>query len=238
MGIKPSYQSIKLYKTVAEPCPYLPERQSCSIIVDPDMEIDNYIFSSLSKSGFRRSGEMLYKPRCEECNACISVRIPTDTFNASRSQKRVWKRNLDIDVVIEPAEFKQQHFELYIRYQQARHPDSSMCNDDPSKYRNFIMSRFSGSEFHVFYLKNQLIGVCVTDRMENGVSAVYSFFEPELQQRSLGTLFIMHLVKYGKLHRIPYVYLGYWVEDSQKMDYKSKFRPLQGYVDGQWQNLD
>ena len=238
MGIKPSYQSIKLYKTVAEPCPYLDGRQSSSIIVDPDMEIDNFIFSSLSKSGFRRSGEMLYKPRCDNCNACISVRIPTEKFSASKSQKRVWKRNLDIDVSIETSDFNEQHFELYIRYQKARHPDSSMCNDDPDKYRNFIMSRFSASEFHVFYLKKRLIGICVTDKLESGVSAVYSFFEPELQQRSLGTFFIMHLIKYAKTHRLPYVYLGYWVKNSQKMDYKSKFRPLEGYVDNNWQLLD
>ena len=238
MGIKPSYQSIKLYKTVAEPCPYLPDLQSSSIIVDPDMEVDNYIFSSLSKSGFRRSGEMLYKPRCHNCNACISVRIPTETFKANRSQKRTWKRNLDIDASIEPAQFKQEHFELYIRYQQARHPDSSMCNDDPDKYKNFIMSRFSDSEFHVFYLKNNLVGVCVTDKLDNGISAVYSFFEPELHQRSLGTLFIMHLIKYAKLNRMPFVYLGYWVKNSQKMHYKRKFRPLEGFIDDQWVILD
>lgn len=233
-----AHNPIKLFETVIDECPYLDDQQSASILVDPDHQIDSHLFALLSRSGFRRSGEMLYAPKCPTCNACISVRIPASDFKPSRSQKRVWKKNLDVSVTIEPVRFEQSHFDLYLRYQKARHPESTMCDDDPHKYVSFIESRFSKSRFLCLYLEQQLIGISVLDQFEGGISAVYTFFDPDHSDRSLGTFAIMYMLKMARNHNVPYVYLGYWIERSDKMRYKSKFKPLQGYVDKRWVELN
>lgn len=232
-----AHNPIKLFETVVDDCPYLEGQQSASILVDPDHQIDSHLFSLLSRSGFRRSGEMLYAPKCPTCNACISVRIPTDRFKPSRGQKRVWRRNLSLRVEIEDVSFQPEHFELYLRYQQARHPDSSMCDDDPQKYVSFIKSRFSESRFLSIYDEERLIGISVIDQFSGGISAVYTFFDPAESSRSLGTFAIMYMLKLAKMRDVPFVYLGYWIDQSSKMSYKKQFRPLQGYLDKRWVEL-
>lgn len=233
-----AHNPIKLFETVIDDCPYLEGQRSASILVDPDHQVDSHLFALLSRSGFRRSGEMLYAPKCPSCRACISVRIPAAEYKPSRNQKRVWKKNLDLNVKIEKVNFEQAHFDMYLRYQQARHPDSSMCDDDPQKYIGFINSQFSKSRFLSIFAGEQLIGISVIDQFEGGVSAVYTFFEPEQAHRSLGTYAIMYLIKLARERAIPHVYLGYWIERSSKMTYKSKFRPLEGYVDRRWVDLN
>ena len=233
-----AHNPIRLFETVVDECPYLPEQESASILVDPEHEIDRQLFAMLSRSGFRRSGDMLYSPKCPSCNACVSVRLPCVEFKPSRGQKRVWRKNTDIRVELESVDFKQAHFEMYLRYQQQRHPDSSMCDDDPKKYISFINSYYSDSQFLCMYQEEKLVGISVIDQFENGLSAVYTFFEPEQSNRSLGTYAILYLLKLAKLHRIPYVYLGYWIDGSGKMDYKRNFRPLQGFIDRRWQSLE
>ena len=171
-----AHNPIRLFETVIDECPYLPEQRSASILVDPEHKVDQHLFGLLSRSGFRRSGEMLYSPKCPNCKACISVRIPSDEFTISRSQKRVWRKNLDLDIQIEEVAYKEEHFQLYLAYQKARHPGSSMCDDDSQKYINFIQSEFSRSKFLCLYLNNQLIGIGVFDQFEGGLSAVYTFF--------------------------------------------------------------
>lgn len=228
---------VKLYETVIDDCPYLADQQSGSILVDPEHDIDSSLFALLSRSGFRRSGEMVYAPKCPSCKACISVRIPAAEFKPSRNQKRVWRRNQDLTVKIESVEFQDAHFQMYMRYQQARHPDSSMCDDDPQKYISFIESRFSKSRFLCLYEQERLIGISVLDQFSGGVSAVYTFFEPDQSHRSLGTFAIMTMVDLAVKNNIPYVYLGYWIEQPSKMTYKSKFKPLQGYIDKRWVEL-
>ena len=232
-----AHNPIKLFETVIDDCPYLEDQQSASILVDPDHRVDPHLFALLSRSGFRRSGEMLYAPKCPTCNACVSVRIPVERFKATRSQRRVWRKNLDLRVTIEDVSYQQEHFEMYFRYQQARHPDSSMCDEDPQKYISFIQSSFSKSKFLCLYKDDALIGISVLDQFEGGLSAVYTFFEPEESPRSLGTYAILYLLKLAKQQSIPFVYLGYWIEQSCKMSYKSKFRPLEGYLDKRWVEL-
>jgi arginine-tRNA-protein transferase len=233
-----AHNPIRLFETVVDDCPYLDDEKSASILVDPDHDIDAALFSSLSRSGFRRSGEMLYAPKCPNCNACVSARIPSARFRASKSQKRVWRKNTDLRASLEDVRFEQEHFDMYFRYQQHRHPESSMCDDDVDKYTGFIDSSYSRSKFLTFRLEGQLIGISVLDQFEGGLSAVYTFFEPEFSNRSLGTYAILYLLKLAKTHRIPFVYLGYWIEGSGKMDYKRKFKPLEGYRDRQWRELD
>jgi len=198
-----AHNPIRLFETVADECPYLDGQQSASILVDPDEKIEPALFAMLSRSGFRRSGEMLYLPKCPTCSACVSVRIPSLLFTPSRSQKRVWKKNIDLSVSIEDVSFKQEHFELYLKYQHHRHPESSMCDDDPSKYINFIDSEFSHSKFLCMHENDQLIGISVIDQFDGGLSAVYTYFDPEKSQRSLGTYAILYLLKLARLREIP-----------------------------------
>ncbi|NND83416.1 MAG: arginyltransferase [Gammaproteobacteria bacterium] len=232
-----AHNPIRLFETVVDECPYMPDRQSASILVDPDHDVDPALFGMLSRSGFRRSGEMLYSPKCPTCNACVSVRIPVASFRPSRSQKRVWRKNMDLRISLEKVEFKQPHFEMYLRYQKSRHPESSMCDEDPKKYIGFIDSEFSESRFLCMFLDNKLIGISVLDQFEQGVSAVYTFFEPEHSARSLGTYAIMTMIKLARLRNVPHVYLGYWIDGSPKMDYKRRFKPLEGYRDRHWVEL-
>ena len=232
-----AHNPIRLFETVVDDCPYLANEKSASIIVDPDHKVDLPLFSMLSRSGFRRSGAMLYAPNCPSCKACISVRIPAKRFKMSRSQKRVWKKNKDLHTVIEDVGFDQSQFDLYLRYQQHRHPESTMCDTDPKKYTGFIESPFAQSKFLCFYHEKQLIGVCVIDQFTAGISAVYTFFEPTYADRSLGTYAILYLLYLARRHDVPYIYLGYWVENSEKMAYKTNFKPIQGYVDRQWVEL-
>ena len=233
-----SHNPIRLFETVVDECPYLDDKQSASILVDPDHKVDATLFAMLSRSGFRRSGNMLYAPKCPSCNACVSVRIPVARFRASRSQRRVWKKNMDIQTSIETVRFEQQHFDLYLKYQQARHADSSMCDDDPEKYIGFIESEFAGSKFICMRLDGKLIGISVIDQFQGGLSAVYTFFDPEYSDRSLGTYAILYTIRLAKLHEVPFVYLGYWIDQSTKMNYKRKFKPIQGFIDKTWQDLD
>jgi len=232
-----AHNPIRLFETVIDDCPYLDGEKSASILVDPEHAIDQALFSLLSRSGFRRSGEMLYSPKCPSCNACVSVRIPTSDFVPSRSQKRVWKKNRDLQVTVEDVAFDQAQFDMYLRYQRHRHPESSMCDEDQSKYIGFIESSYARSKFLCFYLGEQLIGISVLDQFQGGISAVYTFFEPEHSHRSLGTYAILYAVKLARMKEIPYVYLGYWIDGSTKMDYKRNFSPLEGYQQRRWQLL-
>lgn len=229
-----AHNPIRLFETVVDECPYLEDKESASILVDPEHRVDQSLFSMLSRSGFRRSGAMLYAPKCPSCNACVSVRIPSVAFKASRNQKRVWKKNSDLTVRIEDVRFDEEHFQMYLRYQRHRHPESSMCDDDPKKYIGFIDSEFSKSKFFCFYIDEKLIGISVVDQFNGGLSAVYTFFDPDYSNRSLGTYAILYMLYLARLKQIDYVYLGYWIDGSTKMDYKRKFKPMQGYIGRQW----
>jgi len=233
-----AHNPIRLFETVVDDCPYLDNKQSASILVDPDHKVSPALFAMLSRSGFRRSGEMLYAPKCPDCSACTSVRLPVDRFKASRGQRRVWRKNLDLTASLEDVSFKQEHFELYLKYQNLRHPESSMNDKNPDKYIGFIESEFSSSKFLCLYLDKQLIGISVIDQFDGGLSAVYTFFDPQHSDRSLGTYAILYLIRLARLRDIPFVYLGYWIDGSAKMDYKRNFKPMQGYRDRRWSDLD
>lgn len=233
-----SHNPIRLFETVVDDCPYLDDKKSSSILVDPEHKVETGLFSMLSRSGFRRSGNMLYTPKCPDCNACVSVRIPVKGFQASKSQRRVWRKNLDLKVSIENVRFEQEHFDLYLKYQQHRHADSSMCDDDPKKYISFIESDYAATKFLCMRLDGRLIGLSVMDQFEGGLSAVYTFFDPEFSNRSLGTYAILYGIKLSRTHDIPFLYLGYWIDESPKMNYKRQFKPLQGYINKQWEYLD
>lgn len=236
MGALPEH--IKIYLSAPHECPYLPSETASSLIIDPNMRVDREALTFFTVNGFRRSGDVIYRPHCAQCNACVSVRIPIDEFQANRSQKRTIRRNRDLHIEASPARYDDDHFNLYLRYQRSRHPDSEMCDPDPEQYRRFLVNDRHETWFYEMYDGGELAAVAVCDRLNDGLSAIYTFFAPEQCSRSLGTFAILYQIEKAKALGLNYVYLGYWIAECRKMSYKTKFRPIQGLVNGTWQRID
>lgn len=216
------------------PCNYLPGRTARMIFLDPGAAPQNHVYSQLAKQGFRRSGSTLYRPGCEHCRACIPVRIPVDDFKPGRSQRRTWQRNQDVNVQLRPAGLADEHVALYHRYMNWRHPGGSLDKSSAADYAAFL----TGHEATIFAelrLHGQLVGVAVVDALQDAFSAVYTFYAPELPQRSLGTFAILWQIAEARRRRLHWLYLGYWIAESQKMAYKSRFRPLQQLTANGWE---
>jgi arginine-tRNA-protein transferase len=225
---------LSFFSTPAHDCSYLEGRQAITLFADPHAELDNHIYSTLSQYGFRRSGKHIYRPSCPTCSACIPVRVPVNEFAPKRAQQRVWKANQDIEVDMLWAEYREEQHALYNKYIQARHPDGGMNDPDPEKYMEFLTSEWSITRFMEFRLNKQLVAVAVLDQLEDGFSAVYTFFDPDLPKRSLGTLGILWSIEFTRKLDLQWLYLGYLIEECRKMRYKSQFQPLQGFIQGHW----
>ncbi len=193
------------------------------------------IYNQLIQHGFRRSGAHCYRPHCNDCNACVACRLAVADFSASRSQKRCLKNNEDLQVTEVTAEFSEEYFQLYSRYLNARHTDGSMAHPVEDDFSQFLYCNWSDTRFLECRLQGKLVAVAVIDIVSDGLSAVYSFYDPEMNDRSLGTYCILKQIEYSKQQGLDYVYLGYWIKNHDKMHYKCNFRPLQLYLDEQWQ---
>lgn len=226
-----------LYLSAPHPCSYLEGRTASTAVVDPQFPVSTPVYDALIKHGFRRSGRLVYRPHCHGCRACVSVRIPVQRFVPSRSQRRNLKRNCDVEVAQLPSAFRQEHFRLYRRYQAKRHHGSSMDNPDPTKYTDFLTRSSVDTIFYEMRIGGDLAAVAVADRLSDGLSAIYTFYEPELSVRGLGTFAILRQIDAARHEGLQWLYLGYWIENCQKMDYKIRFRPLEGFLDGRWRNL-
>lgn len=226
-----------IFLSMPHPCSYLPGKTATTLFIDPRYPLDTDKYSRFTQLGFRRSGDLIYRPHCRDCNACVPVRIPVQRFVASRSQRRTWQRNADVRVVPHAPTFNPRHFDLYLRYQSLRHPGGGMDDSDPQKYVNFLVSRQVRTTFYELSAAGRLLGVAVVDHLRDGLSAVYTFFEPEEHARGLGTYAILWQVEQARAAGLPWVYLGYWIAESRKMSYKSKFRPLELYRHGQWSEM-
>ena len=216
------------------PCSYLPGKTARMIFLDPGAASQNHVYSQLAKQGFRRSGNYLYRPGCEHCHACIPVRIPVDNFGPGRSQRRTWQRNQDLSAQLRPTEFVEEHFDLYQRYMNWRHPHGSMDKPSAADYAAFLTGH-EATFFVEFRLHGQLAGVAVVDALEDAFSAVYTFYAPDLPQRSLGTFAILWQIAEARRRRLRWLYLGYWVAESQKMAYKSRFHPFEQLTANGWE---
>ncbi len=230
-------QSIALYVSPTTDCNYLPDQQSTSLFADPGLAKNKSLHSSLSKQGFRRSGEFIYRPRCEKCKACIATRIPVHEFLPSRGQRRTWKQNQDLTIKILPAEFNPEHFELYQRYLSTRHAKGGMDNPSPESYMQFLSSSWSKTHFIEFRLDEKLGAIAVIDELHSALSAVYTFFDPNLSQRSLGRFAILYEMEYAREKGLEWLYLGYWIEECQKMNYKQDYQPQEHLKQGQWRRV-
>jgi arginine-tRNA-protein transferase len=228
----------EIYLSMPHPCSYLPGRMATTLFVDPRYPLDSEHFGRFMQLGFRRSGDLVYRPHCLDCTACVPVRIPVAAFRPRRGQRRVWARNRDLQVIEHPAVFDRDHFDLYLRYQSHRHPGGGMDDPDPRKYTQFLIGQGIDTVFYEIRLDSRLLGVAVTDHLPDGLSAVYTFYDPDEVARGLGTYAILWEIERTRSLELPYLYLGYWIKECPKMAYKADYHPLEMYRQGRWQRLN
>lgn len=226
--------SVRLFRTTGHPCSYKSDQIASTVFVDPDLVIDKSLNSKLSELGYRRSGAHLYRPDCDACSACISCRVPVFQFQPRRRHRKTWNNNQDLSVEVCNELSGEEVFALYQRYIDSRHDDGDMYPASAEQFEAFIKTKTVDTRFLKFYQDANLVAVSVIDVLEQGLSAVYTFFEPTLAKRSLGSFAILWQIEMAKKMQLDYLFLGYWVKGCQKMEYKSSYRPLQLLVDGHW----
>ncbi|OIR05561.1 putative arginyl-tRNA--protein transferase [mine drainage metagenome] len=229
--------ALHLYLTAPYPCSYLEGLEARSQVATPSFLITSPIYSELVRHGFRRSGTFTYRPRCDTCHQCVPVRVVVDDFRPTRSQRRSRKHHSGLNVTLHALKDKAEYFELYRRYQEARHRDGGMDDDSPEQYRNFLLQSHVDTLLVEFRENDVLRMVSVIDVLQDGLSAVYTFYDPDIPHSSFGTFNVLWQIELCRKLQLPYLYLGYWIADSRKMAYKAKFQPLQGLQDGVWQGI-
>jgi leucyl-tRNA---protein transferase len=229
---------LKFHTTRLYPCGYLPDRLACSEVVAPECFIDTQVYGKLIQAGFRRSGQYVYRPHCGQCHACISARVNVNTFIPTRSQRRSWKRHCQLTIKQHALHFKAEHYALYQRYQAKRHAGYGMNDDSREQYQNFLLQSNVNSKLIEFYEGGQLRMVSIIDELPDGLSSVYTFFDPDMPHASFGTYNVLWQIQYCKQLGLAYLYLGYWINENPKMNYKANFQPLEILINGQWQPFD
>jgi len=232
-----SLRDLKVYTTYPHSCSYLENREATTLFVDPRQEVDQVLYSNLSVLGFRRSGNHLYRPHCEGCDACIPARIAVNDFTANRTQRRCITLNQDLDVELTSDIRDEAAFELYRRYIEQRHHDGDMYPPDREQYLSFLDNAWECTRYYRFYDEGRLVAISVVDELVDGLSAIYTFFDPQEEKRSLGRYAILWQVAKAGEQGLDYLYLGYWIKGCRKMVYKSEYRPLELYVGGRWTTL-
>ena len=237
---EPALHKLQFYVTTPYKCGYLPNKLAQSLIAAPHHLVDANIYSGLIHQGFRRSGKFAYRPHCENCNACIAIRLILSEFAPTRSQKRAYKQHANLTARVLPLDYHQSHFELYSNYQNLRHADAEISNptdedDSANQYMQFLcLSNVESLMVEFSNAANQVKIVSVIDVVRDGVSAVYTFYDATDTRSSYGTYSIMWLAEWTKNLGLPYLYLGYWIAESQKMAYKQQFKPQEKLIDGEW----
>ena len=233
----------QVYYVLAEgPCPYLPGRRERKLITElPETPVDEATarYSLLSRAGFRRSHQYAYRPACTGCSACVPVRVRAADFEAGASLKRVARINRDLGAIERPAEPTDEQYGLFGRYIQARHGDGDMAGMTALDYHGMV--RHSRVETRMAEYRDagdKLVAACLFDRLDDGLSAVYSFFDPELEGRSLGHYMVLWLIETARAEALPHVYLGYWIAAAPKMSYKARFQPLEALGETGWKIVE
>lgn len=231
------FSLLQFYATSPYPCSYLPDHLARSQVATPTHLISSEIYSQLVRAGFRRSGVFTYRPNCDGCRACHPVRLPVARLQPNRSQKRALKQHAGLRSRELPLELREDHYDLYNRYQTARHSGGGMDQDNREQYAHFLLQSRIDTRLVEFRQGDELRMVSVIDVLNDGLSSVYTFFDPDIRDASFGTYNVLWQAAQCLAMDLPYLYLGYWIPDSEKMAYKSRFRPLEALTDGKWQEL-
>lgn len=229
---------IVLFQSPPEACSYLQDHTARNVYADPFRMPSAQMYNLLIQKGFRRSGHHIYRPHCDNCEKCISIRIPVDEFKANRSQQRAINRNRDLTTHAVPGCYTDEYFNLYKRYLNSRHKDAGMDQPEKADFERFLICDWCETLFFELRLDDELIAVAVTDKLSSGLSAVYTYYHPEMLNRSLGTAAILFQIELARELNLPHLYLGYWIDESSKMNYKSNFRPQQRYIADNWIRAD
>ncbi len=217
-------------------CGYLENEQATTLFIDPYTTLSANKYQNLMDMGFRRSGNLLYRPHCGSCHACIPVRLDINNFTISRNQRRTLKSNRDLVVYKNENGFQQKHFDLYSRYLAIRHPQGGMDPKCTDTYHALLGENWTHTTLYECYLDDEMVAVAITDKLLRGLSAVYTFYEPLLPERSLGTFAILQQIAICQAQQLDWLYLGFWNPLSDKMIYKNRFAPLQYFYQARWHN--
>lgn len=228
----------KVYRTGDHQCSYIDNRIAATNFVDPNAELSNTLYHQLAQLGYRRSGRFIYRPNCPDCNACQSLRVVNQQFTPSKRQRRVIKRNSDIQTKAKRFDFDREQFELYRKYITSRHPGGGMDEASEADYMEYFHAPWCDTLTIDFRLENRLVAVSVLDTLSDGYSAVYTYFDPEEAKRSLGSYAILWLIDLAISNNKPFTYLGYWIAECEKMTYKTDYQPCEIYRNGRWSQAE
>lgn len=233
-----SLAELRFFITPEHECSYIKDQEAITLFVDPLAQIETPLYKSLTAVGFRRSGQHIYRPRCNDCNACVPVRILAKDFSLNKKHLRIVRKNEGIAWSAQKPAITDEYFRLYEKYINCRHRDGDMFPASIEQFESFLVNGRKEAVFFEMRDQSKLLGVAVADKLLNDLSAIYTFFDPDHEKQSLGTFAILKMIEQCRKQNGIHLYLGYWIKESQKMNYKISFKPLQIFVNNLWVTVE